>query len=212
MDGNRAEALANIAAEVRACRRCPALNLPATPGSEATLASPGAGAPASPVVIVGQSLCGKPCIDAQVPFTGGSGRLLDSAFIRAGRRKEEIFVTNLVHCHPPKNRASTSVEIANCATYLNRELAAIQPFAIAALGRDAQAWLTGWVSGQPREWSIGDGSARSEWGVGDHRLLLLPHPSWAMKQPLTTRDEVIDQLASVIRWSFEVALRSGGPD
>lgn len=211
MDVRGSEALANIAADVRTCRRCATLNLPATQDTEATTASPGAGDPESPVVIVGQSLCGKPCIDAQVPFTGGSGHLLDSAFIRAGRRKDEVFVTNLVHCHPPKNRASTSVEIANCARYLNRELAVIQPHAIAALGRDAQAWLTGWVSGQPREWVISDGSARSEWGAGEHRLLLLPHPSWAMKQPPAARDDVIDQLASVIRWSFDVAQRSGAP-
>ncbi len=178
----------------------PGLNLSANDDREATTASPGAGDPHSPIVIVGQSLCGKPCIEAQVPFTGGSGKLLDEAFLQADRRKGEIFITNLVHCHPPQNRPSTTAEIANCARYLSRELAVIQPHAIVGLGRDAHAWLIGWVAAQVREWTISEHWSSSE--AGERRLLLLPHPSFVMRRPQAARDDMIDQLASAVQWAF----------
>ncbi|WP_306460726.1 uracil-DNA glycosylase family protein [Mycobacterium arosiense] len=74
--------------------------------------------PESPVVVVGQSLCGKPCMRAQIPFTGGRGRFLNLALERAGLTKSDIFTTNVVHCHPPNNRPSLPNEIENCRPYL----------------------------------------------------------------------------------------------
>ncbi len=50
----------------------------------------------------------------QIPFTGGSGKLIDECFDRAEIAKEEIFITNVVHCHPPKNRKSLPEWIKNC--------------------------------------------------------------------------------------------------
>jgi uracil-DNA glycosylase family 4 len=43
-------------------------------------------------------------METQVPFTGGSGRLIDDALALAGMPKNSIFITNVVHCHPPGNR------------------------------------------------------------------------------------------------------------
>lgn len=57
-------------AEIRACTRCPGMNI-----ENFTQAAPGFGSLRSPVVIVGQSLCG-PCMKRQEPFVGGSGTLL----------------------------------------------------------------------------------------------------------------------------------------
>ena len=64
---------------IKSCNLCQGLN------SEelGTLNAPGYGDINSKVVFIGQSLCGKPCIEAQIPFTGGSGKLLDQAFQQA---------------------------------------------------------------------------------------------------------------------------------
>jgi len=70
-----------------------------------TQAAPGYGSVRSPVVIVGQSLCG-PCMKMQEPFYGGSGRYLNEALRRARRTKKQIYITNVVHCRPPNNRKS----------------------------------------------------------------------------------------------------------
>lgn len=45
-------------------------------------------------------------MESQIPFTGGSGRLLDDSLDIAGIAKHQIFITNVVHCHPPRNRKS----------------------------------------------------------------------------------------------------------
>src|SRR5688500_13022092 len=104
-DPTVAMAARQIATEVRQCTKCPGLNL-----SGVTEAAPAFGNPESPIVFVGQSLC-RPCMRTQVPFTGGSGRFLDVAFAAAGVQKSDVFITNVVHCHPPDNRPSRSEEI-----------------------------------------------------------------------------------------------------
>ena len=71
-----------------------------------TQSAPGFGTVCSPVVIVGQSLCGKPYMDSQIPFTGGSGKLIDEALDNVDKDKSDVFTTNVVHCHPPGNRPS----------------------------------------------------------------------------------------------------------
>lgn len=42
----------------------------------------------------------------QEPFSGGSGALLDRAFDRTRVGKRDRYITNVVHCHPPRNRKS----------------------------------------------------------------------------------------------------------
>ena len=99
--------------------------------------APGYGNTSSKVVIVGQSLCGKPCIDSQIPFTGGSGLLLDAAFALTNVNKSDLYITNVVKCHPPKNRPSFDHEINNCRSYLLTELEWIKPTDIICLGKVA---------------------------------------------------------------------------
>ena len=83
---------------IKSCRLCEGLNSVEL----GTLNAPGYGNKNSKVVLIGQSLCGKPCIEAQTPFTGGSGKLLDEAFQVAGVSKKDIYITNVVKCHPPQ--------------------------------------------------------------------------------------------------------------
>ena len=121
-----------LADEVRACRRCEDMNEPGV-----TQAAPGWGNIDSPVVIVGQSLC-EQCMDREEPFFERSGTLLDDAFREATCQKSDLFITNAVHCHPRRNRASHLHEIVNCAPYLYRELQLVRPSLVIALGLDAQ--------------------------------------------------------------------------
>jgi hypothetical protein len=76
-----------LAAQVRGCTARDGMNIPAV-----TQSAPGYGSVRSPVVIVGQSLCG-PCMASQIPFTGGSGRFLDRSLTIAGVAKEDVFTT-----------------------------------------------------------------------------------------------------------------------
>jgi len=184
----------DLATDIRTCRRCDGLN---EPGTES---APAYGDSMSPVAIVGQSLCGPPCIKSQVPFTGGAGLLLDRAFVRAGITKSQILITNVVHCHPPANRPSLPDEIANCAPFLDRELAVVDPKLVIGLGKDAENWLLRWSTNhrdrwsQDRPWTTGAPLART--------LLLERHPSWVKRHRAAVQDAYVTELADAIAWAF----------
>ena len=193
MQIDRAKDLNALAHQVRTCQRCPGLNEPGI-----TEAAPGYGDPASPVVIVGQSLCCL-CMQTQVPFTGGSGRLLDQAFDLASVCKEQLYITNVVHCHPPDNRPSRPEEIENCSEYLCRELEIVRPKLVIGLGKDAREWLLQcWAGIQHTVWSrtllSGD--------IIQPALFLVSHPSYLLRQPALERAEYINQLANALSWAF----------
>ncbi|EUA93408.1 uracil-DNA glycosylase family protein [Mycobacterium ulcerans] len=137
-DSSASRRLRKIAldAEIAGCRRCEGTNIAPT-----TMSAPGYGCVSSPVALIGQSLCEK-CMESQVPFTGGSGELIDESIQRAGREKEDVFISDAVHCHPPKNRSSHQHEIVNCSPYLHRELEIVRPRLVVALGRDGERVLT----------------------------------------------------------------------
>ncbi|MEZ0385225.1 uracil-DNA glycosylase family protein [Mycobacterium sp. pW045] len=119
-------------ADIKACRKCPKLNIPGV-----TESAPGYGSLTSPVVLVGQSLC-EQCMAVQEPFFEKSGDVLQAAIDRADVDKSDLFITNAVHCHPPKNRPSRTYEIENCRPFLRRELELVQPRLVIALGNDAR--------------------------------------------------------------------------
>ena len=195
MTDTRERRMRTLATRIKNCTLCPGMNIP-----EVTQAAPGYGSAQSPVMIVGQSLCG-PCMATQIPFTGGSGRFLDRALAAAGLPKEAVFTTNVVHCHPPQNRPSLPHEIDNCRPYLHREIAIVEPRLIIALGRDARAALEQlqpdapvlpWPFTRPRRTPT----------ATETRLLFAPHPSWIARQPRTEQDDYVAHLTSALKWVF----------
>ncbi len=185
-----------LAADIAECRRCPGLNVKGKTGS-----APGYGRETSPVMFVGQSLC-EPCMITGVPFTGGSGRFIEAALDAAGRVKEDVFTTNVVHCHPPDNRPSKPSEIDHCAEYLRRELALVGSRLIVGLGGDADIALRAEYPHAPvAEW----------WPftpppvppADDPVLLLLPHPSHMKFRPAPEREQWVDCLTAALRWGFQ---------
>lgn len=190
----RTLALRRIAERVHACRCCSGLNEPG-----ATEAAPGYGSPISPIVIVGQSLCG-PCMRSQIPFTGGCGRLLDRAFEGAELEKKDLFITNVVHCHPPNNRPSLLIEKRNCAEFLRAELAAVKPKLVIGLGTDARDFLTYWAGARAEIWK----GARTPFSDKNYcpMLLLLPHPAYILRRPAQERAMYVDTLTKSLRWGF----------
>ncbi len=182
--------------EISRCRRCDGMNI--APG---TLSAPGYGCLTSPVAAVGQSLCEK-CMETQIPFTGGSGELIDDSIARAGHQKKDVFISNAVHCHPPKNRASHEHEIVNCSPFLRRELEIVRPRLVITLGRDA-ARVLAFLYPQARvatpPWEPPSGRLPK----GVPYILNATHPSWIKRQHEQWReDEYVADLAAAIRWGF----------
>lgn len=123
----RRRELDTIAAEVRVCRNC---RLAAT----RTNAVPGEGEPETEVVFVGEAP-GRTEDQLGRPFVGRAGDLLVKLVGTLGWRRSEVFITNIVKCRPPENRDPEPDEIAACAPYLQRQLAALDPALVVTLGR-----------------------------------------------------------------------------
>lgn len=76
------------------------------------------------------------------PFAGDAGVLLANMLKAMGARQGETgaagaYATNIVKCRPPVGRMPQAAELAQCAAYLQRELALVQPKVILAMGRFA---------------------------------------------------------------------------
>jgi uracil-DNA glycosylase family 4 len=125
--GDRKAALDAIAAEVRACRRCPLW-------VSRTQAVPGEGDPDTEVVFVGEGPGFNEDRQGR-PFVGRAGELLVRLLATLGWRREEVFITNVVKCRPPENRDPEPAEVEACAPYLRRQLEILDPALIVTLGR-----------------------------------------------------------------------------
>ena len=73
--------------------------------------------------------------DAQgEPFVGRAGQLLNNMIKAMGIRREDVYIANVVKCRPPGNRTPERDECETCSPFLMRQIAAIKPKVVVALG------------------------------------------------------------------------------
>ncbi len=164
-----ARQLESIAAEVTACRACALCQ-----GRQHAV--PGEGSPRADVVFIGEG----PGADEDRtgrPFVGRAGQLLD-AIITKGmrRRREDVYIVNIVKCRPPANRVPLPDEVAACTPYLERQIDVLRPKVICALGTTAARWLLG----------TSDSMARLRGKVHRYRTIpVIPtyHPAYLLRNP-----------------------------
>ncbi|TAK92082.1 MAG: uracil-DNA glycosylase [Burkholderiaceae bacterium] len=76
------------------------------------------------------------------PFVGQAGRLLDNMLKAVGlARGQNVYIANVLKCRPPNNRNPEPSEVAQCAPYLQRQVALLQPKLIVVMGRFAAQTL-----------------------------------------------------------------------
>ena len=132
------DALARTAADCQACGLCA--------GRSHSMLSAQAGRRAR-WMVVGDP----PDVDedtAGQAFTGDAGLLLANMLKAVGATREEAaqgleaaYVTKVSKCRPPQGRVPQAAELAQCAAYLQREIALVQPSVIVAMGRFANLVL-----------------------------------------------------------------------
>ncbi len=67
-------------------------------------------------------------------FIGPSGQVFNNLLHKAGIERKSVFMTNLVKCTLPRNRKPVPNEIESCSSFLEDEIAIIQPQIIVPLG------------------------------------------------------------------------------
>jgi DNA polymerase len=100
----------------------------------------GQGDPRARLVFVGEG----PGLDEDrqgAPFVGAAGQLLTKIIQAMGLSRDQVYICNIIKCRPPQNRTPEVDEIAACLPFLRRQLAAIGPECICALGAVAARTL-----------------------------------------------------------------------
>jgi DNA polymerase len=96
----------------------------------------GVGNPEAELVFVGEA----PGHDEDVqgePFVGAAGQLLTKMIGAMGLSREQVYICNVIKCRPPQNRNPEPDEVAACEPFLKKQLAALKPRMIVALGKFA---------------------------------------------------------------------------
>lgn len=68
------------------------------------------------------------------PFVGRAGQLLDLMLKTIGLERPQVFIANIVKCHPPENRLPLPPEVEACLPNLKAQIRIINPKIIVLLG------------------------------------------------------------------------------
>lgn len=190
-----AEPLFRILEDIGDCRRC-RLN------EQRTKIVFGTGDEHTKLVFVGEGPGADE--DAQgLPFVGRAGQLL-TQMIEGTAKKEgipllrkDVYICNVVKCRPPENRTPQPDEMEICGQFLTRQLLAIRPKAICALGSTAAKFLTHSKEGVTR--------MRGNWYQwNDIPLMVTYHPSYLLRAYNTgPKREAWEDLKKVLHFVYD---------
>jgi DNA polymerase len=169
----RAETLEEIRADLGECQRCPL-------GRTRTKLVFGGGNPKASLVFVGEGP-GRKEDEQGEPFVGEAGLLLNRILFAMGLERKDVYICNVIKCRPPQNRNPEADEIAACEPFLKRQLDAINPEVLVALGKFAAQTLL--------QDKTPISKLRGEWR-SYNGLDLMPtfHPAYLLRNPVHKRE------------------------
>jgi len=110
------------------------------------------------------------------PFVGRAGQLLNNMIKAMGLRREDVYIANIIKCRPPGNRTPERDECETCSPFLMRQIEAIKPKAIVALGAVAAKTLLA-INAPMSEF-------RGHWyDFRGTRLAVTYHPAFLLRDP-----------------------------
>jgi uracil-DNA glycosylase len=110
------------------------------------------------------------------PFVGRAGQLLNNMIKAMGLQREQVYIANIIKCRPPGNRTPERDECETCSPFLMRQIAAVKPKAIVALGSVAAKTLLA-VNAPMSE-------LRGKWyDFRGTKLAVTYHPAFLLRDP-----------------------------
>jgi len=100
----------------------------------------GVGNPHAELMFIGEAPGADEDIQGE-PFVGRAGQLLTNMIKAMGVEREQVYIANIIKCRPPNNRTPERDECETCSPFLMRQIAAIKPKVIVALGAVAARTL-----------------------------------------------------------------------
>jgi DNA polymerase len=162
----------------------------------------GVGDEQSPLVFVGEGPGADE--DAQgIPFVGRAGQLLTQMIEGTSQKegiplkRDQVYICNVVKCRPPGNRTPEPDEMEICGQFLYRQLSAMRPKAICALGGTAARALTGHKEGVTK--------MRGKWFKWqDIPVMVTYHPSYLLRPYNTSaKREAWEDLKKLLHFVFD---------
>jgi DNA polymerase len=140
----------------------------------------GVGNPDADLMFVGEA----PGQDEDIqgfPFVGRAGQLLTKIIEAIGLQREDVYIANVLKCRPPQNRNPEPDEVESCHPFLRRQIEAVKPKVIVALGSFAARTLLN------TEEAISRLRGRVYRYDGAH-LLATYHPAYLLRSPDKKRE------------------------
>src|SRR2546423_10801915 len=162
----------------------------------------GVGNEHAPLVFVGEGP-GADEDEQGIPFVGRAGQLLTQMIEGTAKKegiplvRDDIYICNVVKCRPPGNRTPEPDEMETCGQFLYRQLSAIRPKAICALGGTAARALTGHKEGVTK--------MRGKWFEWrDIPVMVTYHPSYLLRPyNQNAKREAWEDLKRVLHFVFD---------
>jgi len=168
--------LDHLREEAAACRACPLWK-------NATQTVFGEGPSHAPIMLVGEQPGDKEDL-AGHPFVGPAGQMLDRALEEAGIDRSKVYVTNAVKHFKflPRGKfrlhqKPTTPEIKACRPWYERELAAVRPELVVALGATAAQSVLGKIT------PVNKNRGRLIDLEQGRKALVTVHPSYLLRLP-----------------------------
>lgn len=167
---HKEKAISELNAVAKKCQRCKL-------SQSRTNVLCGEGDLYAPLIIVAQAPGDNEDREGRM-FIGPSGKVLDELLDEAGIGKDEVYMTNLIKCRLPKNRRPKQNEIKACSSFLEKEIALIDPKVLVPLGYYSTRYVL-------KKYNIAIPESRAEFSslygklfqTRDKRLYPLPHPA-----------------------------------
>ena len=135
----------------------------------------GVGNPKAELMFIGEAPGADEDIQGE-PFVGRAGQLLTNMIKAMGLRREDVYIANIIKCRPPGNRTPERDECETCSPFLFRQIEAIKPKVIVALGAVAAKTLLAMNS------SMAD--LRGRWyDFRNTKLAVTYHPAFLLRDP-----------------------------
>jgi uracil-DNA glycosylase len=140
----------------------------------------GQGNPKADLMFVGEAP-GREEDEQGFAFVGRAGGLLTKIIEAMGKKREDVWICNVLKCRPPNNRNPEADEVAACMPFLDEQIRLISPRVIVTLGTySAQAVLgTDEPIGRLR------GRWQSARGV---KVMPTFHPAFLLRSPERKKD------------------------
>jgi len=124
-------ALSELYQEIESCQRCEIAKY-------RNRTVPGEGAEDAEIMFIGEAPGWHEDQQGR-PFVGPAGKFLDELLASIGLSRKQVYIANVIKCHPQGNRDPLPSEIQNCRPFLERQIEIIKPRMIVTLGRYSMA-------------------------------------------------------------------------